>query len=121
MTLSSQPSPLTGELCPGSVHFTCTALDLPTVRWYIDGSEIVRFAPSYNTTFPHLPNAPGIPSGVTVTIVSANASGDNLDNRNYVTTLDTTLRTLWNMGVNEISCGSIASNRAVPVSFSFRG
>ena len=71
--------------------------------------------------YPHPLNAPGIPSGFTVTIVSADASGDNLDNRDYVTTLDTTLATLLAMGVAEISCGSLMETGAIPVSFSFRG
>ena len=121
VSLSSQPSPLTGELCPGSVHFTCTALDLPSVRWFIDGSEIVRFTHNVRTTYPYLLNAPEIPGGFTVTIVSADASAGNLDNRDFVTTVDTTLATLLAVGVDEISCGSIMEIRAIPVSFSFRG
>ncbi len=119
VTLSSNPESLTGEVCSGNVHFTCIALDLPTLRWFSNGVQFIVYTHSSDQQYPLAVQHSAIPSGFNVTIVSSDR-GSNQDQRNFESTLDTTLTNLLDKRASSISCGSTGSS-VIPVSFTIRG
>ena len=57
-----------------------------------------------------------------MSIISADPSGDNLDRRDFESSVEVaTLSQLMKMRISSVSCGTLALQMEIPVSFTFRG
>lgn len=120
MNLVSDPTPLEGQLCLSNVRFTCNTVQLSTIRWFLSGSQIIVHSFN-NGNYPLLLSGTSIPSGVTLMIQNAEANADDETQIDFVSTLDTNLTHLLEIGVTSVSCGSLGHQDAVAVSYTIRG
>ena len=119
VTLISDPSPLTGQLCHSEVHLTCTASDLPTIRWFVNDEQIVVHSRNSGASYPQILSTSAYTS-FTITVVSADI-GTSPDSVNFLSTLDTDLSTLSDLRVRSITCGSLSQNARVVTTFTIKG
>ncbi len=87
-TISTSIWPLSGELCPGRVTFSCDFLDTrsPIIDYYINDTRLFRyeFLPSH--TFPLTVNE-SLP-GIIVQITSANINNNKYSFMNFTLSAD---------------------------------
>ena len=110
-----------GQLCPSNVQFTCTTVRLPTIRWFVNGDQIVVHSHYSGASYPRVLPVSDRFSNFTIVVEATVILADDSDNVAFVSTLDTNLLTLSSMQVHNIKCGSISVTTSVNISFTFKG
>ena len=101
--LSSVPVTLEGGICPTTVQMTCRIQDLPTLRWFIGGTNVATYRYYTGDSFPFtLASPPGIEISVT-SAAPDNVHPDLIDATSTLTT-HTTLLQAFNM--QDFTCGN---------------
>ena len=107
---SSSIHPLSGELCPGRVTFSCDSLDTnsPIIDYYINGTRLVRYEYRPSHTFP-LVVTTSLP-GVSVQITSSFLSDTKYIFINF--TLSADLNDILPYQQQYITCGTVSVRSA---------
>jgi hypothetical protein len=102
--LTSNTSTVVNLICPSTVQFTCIGEDIPTLRWFIDGTEVVRYihAPGDENRLPFNVEYGGDLGPVQIISVQASLTSDGTNVTSTFTTNTSVLEDFSN-----IQCGSI--------------
>ena len=118
----STPERFTGTICPlMDAHFICSIQSLTNLKWFFDGSQAATYSYSPNDRYPRkMQVTPGIsPSEFTFYIWNATfISGENFDG---VSTLNTSVQFLHDMGISEVECGTQGIRGSVSLNFNIQG
>ncbi len=113
-TISSSINPLSGELCPGRVTFSCDSLDTnsPVIDYYIDDTRLVRYEYDPSHRFPFVMDT--TLSGVTVQITSANVNGTEYSFFNFTFSAD--LNDIFPYQRKSLTCGTVSvRSNSIPI------
>ena len=121
-SLTSTPETFSGTFCPlMDVHFICSIKSLTNLKWFFDSSQAATYSFSRNDRYPmRMEVATGIsPSQFTFYIWNATFLSD--EEFDGVSTLNTTVQFLHDMGISQIECGTQTIHDSVPLNFNLQG
>ena len=98
-------------------HFICSIKNLTNLKWFFNGSQAATYSYSPNDRYPmEMEVTPGIsPSKFTFYIWNATfVFNEEFDG---VSTLNTSVRFLHDMGISKIECGTQEIHDSVPLNF----
>ncbi len=105
-TISTSTWPLSGELCPGRVTFSCDSLETasPIIEYYVNNVRLVRYDYELTHMFPLMINA-SLPE-LRVQITSATTDSNNMFSfTNF--TMSAELNYLLQYQGQNLTCGTI--------------
>ena len=111
------PTRLSGSICPTTVQMTCMITDLPSLRWFFDGTTYYHYvySPGDESRLP-ITSLP-MPPGFEIAITSVTPS-NNPDLFNAISNLTTNLSLLQAFNMEDFTCGSF-DTRSEPVTLNF--
>ena len=104
--LTTVSSSLSGDICP-LVKMTCTVQDLPSLRWFMNDSQIAAYPFNPSDTFPPPVDLMTTYPGVNAQIINA-TQGSNPEAINAISVLAISFTALSNLSGVAIQCGANA-------------